>query len=246
MSNQQPKRILREGLRPLDLEGMVYDLFEVDVYKSKMGEDRDVCVLSFRVKDRMPAVDMMEFIEKGFNFVLDADVSAGENEDGEYHVFVELPRKPKLAEYIKEITNSVQRLTGIKEWYFRYHKSFDRHELDEQLISRLVPNSPMEYDNLIEQEKTESIKQFFDKTLMDDLTRDGANITIHKPFNQQIKLRIVDDVNESVSSPMQVDSASMSEVFWLTKVLGDYNISKRGDKFAFENKGQTLFLQRIE
>ena len=216
MNNQQPKRILREGLRPLDLEGMVHDLFEIDVYKSKMGEDRDVCVLSFCVKDRMPAVDMMEFIEKGFNFVLDADVSAGENENGEYHVFVELPRKPKLAEYIKEITSGVRRLTGIKEWYFRYHKSFDRHSLDEQLISKLVPNSPMEYDNLIENQKTESIKQFFSKTLMDDLTRDNNTITIHKPFNQKIKLRIVDDVTESVSSTIQVDAASMIEVFWLT------------------------------
>jgi hypothetical protein len=246
MSNQQPKRILREGLRPMDLEGMVYDLFEIDVYKSKMGEDRDVCVLSFRVKDRMPAVDMMEFIEKGFNFVLDADVSAGENSDGEYHVFVELPRKPKLAEYIKEITQGVRRLTGIKEWYFRYHKSFDRHLLDEQLVTRIVPNSPMEYDNLIEQEKTESIKQFFSKTLMDDLSREDNVITIHKPFNQQIKLRIVDDVTESQEGTIQVDDKSMSEVFWLTKVLGDYNITKRGDKFAFENQGQTLFLQRIE
>jgi hypothetical protein len=246
MNNQQSKRILREGLRPMDLEGMVHDLFEIDVYKSKMGDDRDVCVLSFRVKDRMPAVDMMEFIEKGFNFVLDADVSAGENSDGEYHVFVELPRKPKLAEYIKEITQGVRRLTGIKEWYFRYHKSFDRHALDEQIVSKIVPNSPMEYDNLIEEEKTESIRQFFNKTLMDSLSRENDLITIHKPFNQKIKLRIVDDVNESVSSPEKVDAASMGEVFWLTKVLGDYNITKRGDRFAFENQGQTIFLQRIE
>lgn len=246
MNNQQPKRILREGLRPMDLEGMVHDLFEIDVYRSKMGEDRDVCVLSFKVKDRMPAVDMMEFIEKGFNFVLDADVSAGENEDGEYHVFVELPRKPKLAEYIKEITEGVKKLTGIKEWYFRYHKSFDRHSLDEQTVSRLVPNSPMEYDNLLETEKTESIKKFFNKTLMDNLTRDGNLITIHKPFNQRIKLRIVDDVNEAQEGAILVDDKSMSEVFWLTKVLGNYNINKIGDKFAFENQGQTIFLQRIE
>ena len=246
MSNLKSKRILREGLRPLDLEGMVHDLFEIDVYKSKMGDDRDVCVLSFCVKDRMPAVDMMEFVEKGFKFVLDADVSAGENEDGEYYVFVELPRKPKLAEYIKEIADGVKRLTGTKEWYFRYHKSFDRHALDEQIISKLVPSSPLEYDNLLEQEKTESIKNFFSKTLMDDLTREGSVITIHKPFNQHIKLKIVDDVNESTETGMQVDSNSMSEIFWLTKVLGDYNINKYGDRFAFESNGQTLFLQRIE
>jgi hypothetical protein len=247
MSNlQHNKRVLREGLRPMDLEGMVYDLFEIDTYKSKMGDDRDVCVLSFRVKDRMPAIDMMEFVEKGFSFVLDADVSAGENEDGEYHVFVELPRKPKLAEYIKEITNGVRRLTGIKEWYFRYHKEFNRHTLDEETISKVVPNSPMDYDGLMEKQKTESIKSFFNKTLMDDLTREGSIITIHKPFNQQIKLRIVDDVNESAETGMQVDSNSMSEIFWLTKVLGNYNINKYGDRFALENNGQTIFLQRIE
>jgi hypothetical protein len=247
MSNHQHnKRVLREGLRPMDLEGMVYDLFEIDTYKSKMGDDRDVCVLSFRVKDRMPAIDMMEFVEKGFSFVLDADVSAGENEDGEYHVFVELPRKPKLAEYIKEITNGVRRLTGIKEWYFRYHKEFNRHSLDEETISKVVPNSPMDYDGLMEKQKTESIKSFFNKTLMDDLTREGSVITIHKPFNQQIKLKIVDDVNESLETGMQVDSNSMSEIFWLTKVLGDYNINKYGDRFALENNGQTIFLQRIE
>jgi hypothetical protein len=248
MSNlQHNKRILREGLRPMDLEGMVYDMFEIDTYKSKMGDDRDVCVLSFRVKDRMPAIDMMEFVEKGFNFVLDADVSAGENEDGEYHVFVELPRKPKLAEYIKEITSGVRRLTGIKEWFFRYHKEFNRHPLDEETVSKVVPNSPMEYDGLMEKQKTESIKQFFNKTLMDNLSRENDIITIHKPFKQQIKLRLLSDtVTESLSESPLMDSDSMAEVFWLTKVLGDYNITKYGDKFAFENQGQTYFIQRIE
>lgn len=247
-NRQQCKRLLREGLRPLDLEGMVHDLLEVDVFKSKMGEDRDVCVLSFHVKDRGPAVDMMEFIEKGFNFVLDADVSAGENEDGEYHVFVELPRKPKLPEYIQELTDGIRRLTGIKEWYFRYHKSFDRHLIDEQNVSTIIPNSPAEYDGLIEKVKTEGIKRFFNKTLMDDLTREGNVITIHKPFNQKIKLRLIDDnaVMESLTDTIQVDAASMSEVFWFTKVLGNYNINKYGDKFAFENNGQTILLQRID
>ena len=49
-----------------------------------MGEDRDVCVISFQVTDRAPAKDLMEFIEKGYHFVLDSDVSSGENEKGEY------------------------------------------------------------------------------------------------------------------------------------------------------------------
>jgi hypothetical protein len=43
-----------------------------------------------------------------------------------------------------------------------------------------------------------------------------------------------------------MDDASTSEIFWLTKVLGDYNINKVGDKFMFDNNGQAMLLQRIE
>src|SRR6056300_156969 len=95
--------ILNEELRANDLEDLVYPIFEVDSFKSKMGEDKDVCVLTFQAKDRYPAKDFMEFIEKGFPFVLDADVSAGENEDGEYSIFVEIMRNSNIAEQIMEI-----------------------------------------------------------------------------------------------------------------------------------------------
>ena len=54
-NNQQ----LNEGLRPNDLQEMVYPTFEVDTFRSKMGEDHDVCVVSFQVKDRAPAKDLM-------------------------------------------------------------------------------------------------------------------------------------------------------------------------------------------
>ena len=89
MQNSQQ---LNEGLRAFDLADMVHPLFEIDTYRSKMGEDRDVCVLTFRVKDRDPARDLMEFIEKGYDFVLDSDVSSGENDKGEYF----LSRKPHV------------------------------------------------------------------------------------------------------------------------------------------------------
>ena len=35
------------GLRDKDLEHCVENIFEIDAYKSKMGEDKDICVLSF-------------------------------------------------------------------------------------------------------------------------------------------------------------------------------------------------------
>ena len=243
--------ILNEGLRGEDLKDMVYSLFEVDTYKSKMGEDRDVCVVSFNVKDRSPAKDLMEFIEKGYSFVLDADVSSGENDKGEYSVFVELPRTSRLAEHIKEITYGVRKLTGIEDFKFKYYKQDGIHEVTEEQLKSVIPSDAGAYDGLMNKYKTESIKRFFSKTLMDDFTLDGDIITIHKPFNQQIQLRMVKEgekeaVLENTTDAVSLDEKTTSEIFWLTKVLGDYNINKIGDSFVFENGQKAMLLQRID
>lgn len=234
----------------MDLKEMVHPMFEVDTYSSKMGEDRDVCVLSFRVKDRAPAKDMMEFIERGFHFVLDSDVSSGENNNGEYFVFVELERSSKLAEQIKDITDGVNKLTGIEEWKFKYHKGSKIYEVSEDTLSKEIPKSADAYDGLLTRVKTEGIKNFFTKTLMDDLTLEGDIITIYKPFGQTVQMRMISEddtqnILEGVTDTLTVDEKSTSETFWLTKVLGDYDINKFGDKFLFTNGQRSMFLQRI-
>ena len=242
MSNQQ----LNEGLRPLDLQGMIYPIFEIDTFKSKMGEDQDVVVVTFQTKDRFPARDLMEFIEKGYSFVLDADVSSGENAKGEYSVFVEIERTPRLAEQIKELTYGVKKLSGVDDWRFRYYKDREVHEATEENIKRIVPSSARMYESAVARFKTEEVKSFFNKTLMDDLTLNDSVITIHKPFDQKIKLKLVDESPTVLEDAPSVDDASTAEIFWFTKVLGDYNISKFGDKFLFSNRDRQMLLQRID
>jgi hypothetical protein len=239
---------LNEGLRSLDLENLVKDLFEVDTYKSKMGEDRDVCVVSFRVKDRNPANDLMEFIEKGFSYVLDADVSAGEDSAGDYHVFVELPRTPDLSKQIEEMLYGIDKLTGTEQWRFKYHKEDRVHEASQDNISRIIPSSPGLYDGLMIKIKTESVKSFFNKTLMDDLTLDDNIITIHKPFGQKIRLEWLneEDPQSILETAPAVDDTATAEIFWMTKVLGDYDISKFGDRFLFTNGDKAILLKRTE
>ncbi len=242
---------LNEGLRPMDLAELIHPVFEVDTYSSKMGEDRDVCVVSFQVKDRSPANDLMEFIEKGYNFVLDADISSGENELGEYSVFVELNRSPKLAEEIRELTYGVRKLTGIDDFKFKYHKQTEVKEATEETLKSAIPATPGDYDILLSRVRTEGIKKFFNKTLMDDLTLDGNVITIHKPYDKKIRLEIVKEdktaaILETAESPITIDDNSTAEVFWMTKILGDYNINKVGDNFMFDNNGQAMILKRID
>ncbi len=231
----------------MDLLELVHKRIEIDTFRSKMGEDRDVCVLSFQVKDRSPAKDLMEFIEKGYPFVLDADVSSGENTNGEYAVFVELSRTPKLLEQIKDLIYGVKKLTGIEDFKFKYHKQNSEHDLAEDIIKKVVPMTPGDYDGLMNNIRTESVKKFFNKTLMDDLTLDGDVITIHKPFDKKIQLRWLNenDPQPIVEGAPTVDDAAAAETFWLTKVLGDYDISKFGDKLLFTNGERAMLLQRI-
>lgn len=230
---------------------MVDPLFEIDTYRSKMGEDRDVCVLTFKVKDRSPAKDMMEFLEKGYPFVLDSDVSSGENDNGDYFVFVELPRTSRLAEQVKDLLYGVRKLTGIDDWQFRYHKQSRSRPLTYEALKEAVPSSPALYDNMMNQMRTEELKSFFDKTLMDDFVVENDIITIYKPYNQKIQLRLVkEDSKEQIlegmeEQPLGMDNVAMGEIFWLTKVLGDYNINKVGDSYVFENGDKAIVLQHL-
>ena len=96
-----------------DLKDLVKNIFEVDAFKSKMGDDEDIVVVSFSVKESGAAEDLVDFIEKGYNFVLDADSTSGELETGDYKVFVEIERNRKTNENIMEILDGVGKLAAI-------------------------------------------------------------------------------------------------------------------------------------
>ncbi len=43
----------------------------------------------------------------------------------------------------------------------------------------------------------------------------------------------------------KINMDDMAEVIFLTKVLGDYNITKYGDKLVLNNEGYSLHLKRV-
>ena len=91
------------GLQQNDLAHLIDSIIEIDSYKSKMGEDSDIITLAFSVHGNEPAKDLENFIEKGYPFVLDADVTSGEQSDGTYKVFVEMERNKDIPMQIIEI-----------------------------------------------------------------------------------------------------------------------------------------------
>lgn len=236
--------ILNEGLRKHDLKDLVESDLKIDMFQSKMGEDKDICVISFSVKDRSPAKDLMEFLEKGYDFVLDADVSSGETSSGGYNVFVEVQRNKELSKNLSEMLSGVSLLSAIDTWKFTYHKNTQVFEASKENIEKIIPTTPENYSQKMLEIKTEETKKFFDKTLMDDLVLEGNKIKIIKPFGVEITLETVDQLVEN-NSP-SIDDHSTAEIFWLTKVLGDYDISKYGDSFLFSNGDKSMLLKRSD
>lgn len=90
--------MINESLKSNDLRHFVKKVVEIDSFKSKIGDDQDIVVLSFTVDHEEPAKDLENFIEMGYEFVLDADVSSGELDDGTYKVYVELERSRHAAD----------------------------------------------------------------------------------------------------------------------------------------------------
>jgi len=228
---------------------MIYPQFEIDTFRSKMGEDQDVSVIAFQVRERLPAKDLMEFIERGYDFVLDADVSSGENSRGEYTVFVEIERSSQIAENINELLYGVKKLSGMDDFSFKYYKFDEQISVSEQNLRENIPLSAEQYQSKLREYRTNTTRDFFDKTVMDSLELDGDTLKITKPFGQTVELEIVESgtrqtILQNIDSPLIEDESSMGEIFWLTKVLGDYNISKYGDSLMFSNKDQAMLLKR--
>ena len=247
MSNQQNK-VISEGLRAGDLAETIYPHFEVDSFRSKMGEDQDVCVVTFQSKDRYPAKDMMEFIEKGYNFVLDADVSAGENEEGEYSIFVEMERTKNIAENIMEMLYGLEKLTGIFEWDFKYYKDLKKYNATTENLKKKVPGSSKIYEQTMQRFRTDEMKTFFNKTAMEELVLENNKITIKKAFDVNVQFELVQEGDDKLIEGLEdikVDADATAEIFWLTKVMGNYNIQKFGDNFLFTNESKSLVLKRV-
>ena len=151
----QPRQQFNEGLEAGDLARLVHNELHVDEYKSKMGNDEDMVVVSFKVGGKDPAIDLVNFIEKGYDWVVDADTSAGEMEDGDYIVFVEMERTPKVPAQIMEMLNDMVGLTEneVGSWRVRYHKNNQEKECNEDTLRSLIPGTPKEYLESVSRDK---------------------------------------------------------------------------------------------
>lgn len=147
--------LLSEALSYRDMEGMIKPTVHVDEFASKMGDDDDILVLSFFVRNEMAARDLVDWFEKGYDWVLDADRSPGEIRPGRYLVFVEMRRRSSAGAWTEQMLQDLDTLTELKldDWSMTYRDSTVPFSRDN--FERMVPRSPREYRERREQDLNE-------------------------------------------------------------------------------------------
>ena len=236
------------GLRAGDLESLMYHVFEIDSYASKMGDDKNIITLSFSVKSKEPADDLVRFLESGYSFILDSDVTSGEQSDGTYKVFVELERDKSANEHIMEIVDGIKKLANLEDLKFRYYKNWRSKPLTIEALDEMVPLDPDNYGIKVTESNMDNYKNFFNKSYVENIDMLEDIITISKQYADPLQFEFVDfgdtvDTIESLTESINVND--FAEIIFLSKYIGDYNITKYGNKLTFENAGKTLVLKRV-
>ena len=232
------------GLVKDDLKFLVDNIIEIDSYKSKMGSDEDIVTLAFSVKGQDPAKDLENFVEKGYPFVLDADVSSGEQSDGTYKVFIEMERNKDISMQILEIADGVKKLADVENLRFRYHKNFKSKDLTDENINETIPLDADTYNSKIKEVQLENYKNYFTNSYAESIDLKDDVLTVKNTYAQPISFKVM-DFGKGIDMKESINMEDMAEVIFLTKYLGDYNINKYGKDLVLENQGYVLKLRRI-
>jgi hypothetical protein len=156
MHNNNSNNQLFESLGFKDLDGLLKPTIHVDEFSSKMGDDDDIIVISFFVRDAQAAKDLMMWFEKGYDFVLDADRSPGEIRPGRYLIYVELRRRSTAGGNVEQLLDDLNTLTEWEDssaWTMHYRGReipFTRDAFDST-----VPLTPRAYRERYEKDLNE-------------------------------------------------------------------------------------------
>lgn len=150
------KQLVSESLDYKEMEGLLKPTVHIDEFSSKMGDDDDIIVVSFFVRDAQAARDLMNWFEKGYDFVVDADRSPGEIKPNRYLVYVEIRRRSTAGNHVEQLLNDLNTLTEFEDssaWTMHYKG--ESVPFTVETFEQLVPLSPRAYRERYEQDLNE-------------------------------------------------------------------------------------------
>ena len=241
---------ISEGLKAGDLEGVVSNRFSIDQFKSKMGDDKNIMVLSFIVDSLAPAKDLERFAETGYKEILDADATPGTMEDGKHRVFIEFARKEGVINSIMRFIEDLKKLTNIQEFEYTYHKGQNPTLVSAGTLQEVVPSTPEAYEQRVNEIKVGEAKNFFDKYDMLECKMEDNILSVQKSGTQQtlqFEIHNVGPTNDIIkeTKAFAIDMDSVAECTHLTKYFGPYNITKTTEnRFIFSKGNESVLLSK--
>ena len=131
------------------------------------------------------------------------------------------------------------------DFKFRYYRSFRSKSADIEALLDAVPTTPEQYENKINEVQMENVDAFFNKSYLESVEIIDDQLTLEKPFNGSLDLVVSDfglkqRIYESIQGAFQLTPTDISEILYLTKFIGPYNINKINNQFIIENEGYAL------
>jgi hypothetical protein len=177
-------------------------------------------------------------------------MSAGEENDGQYQVFVEMERTPNLPGQMRELLSGISQLCDCYDWKFRYQKSNGAVPFSEEKVLEHIPTTAAEYENKVLEIKNHEVNKFFNQGALEGVVFEAdGSMTFMKPYFGNLKMKFVtmgkyDEIKDLVPGALSLDENSQSQVYFLQKYLGDYDINKIGDKFLIRNGNRAMIVQK--
>lgn len=160
-------KILNEGLDYHDLEGIMTPTVTVDEYAAKMGKDSEIVTLSFIVNNKQAGSDLSDWFERGYDFVLDSQVSDGELSSGKYLVFVEMNRRTSVPDRIITLIEDLETLTDIKLKDWTVVVDDEEYEPNDDVLKQVIKLSPHQYRDEVEVDKEEELNEMRENAGLD-------------------------------------------------------------------------------
>jgi hypothetical protein len=100
----------------------------------------------------------------------------------------------------------------------------------------------------MESKKT-NYEEFFSKSFVDKIKLIENDLIVKKVYADPVGFKVKDfgpTVNILENIKDKINMNDYAEILFLTKYLGDYNVTKYGDKtLTLENNGYTLVVERL-
>jgi hypothetical protein len=142
---------LTEGLQYMDMENQITPVLGIDEFKSNIGDDSEMIVLNFTVAGKEVGKDLVSWLERGYEWIVDADVSPGEVLDKKYYVFAEMDRRSSAPKRIFELLQDLNTLTGIEAENWKIKIDDEKYPASVENLQKHMIVSPVEY--AVDQEK---------------------------------------------------------------------------------------------